>query len=365
MYLRRYCTADLPALAELFHQTIHTINARDYSPEQLAVWSPGKIDAERWDRTLSEHYSIVAEIDGIPVGFGDIDATGYLDRLYVHSEHQGEGIASAICAKLEAYACALGCKTVTVHASITALPFFQKQGYRIIKEQQVERNGILLTNFVMIHHFTETQLKGLPNMERTAPLHSGELYLPGDEEIIREQTICLERLYDFNRTRPSEFDKRTEMLHEMFAEIGESCYIEPPLHANWGGKHVHFGSHVYANFNLTLVDDTHIYVGDYTMFGPNVTIATAGHPILPELREQVYQYNIPVNIGRNCWIGAGVVIVPGVSIGSNTVIGAGSVVTKDIPANVVAVGNPCRVLREIDDRDREYYYKDCKIGFLK
>lgn len=192
-------------------------------------------------------------------------------------------------------------------------------------------------------------------------IHTGELYLPNDPEILSEQQQYLEKLYDFNLTRPSETEKRQEMLKEMFAEIGEGCYIEPPFHANFGGKNVHFGKGIYANFNLTFVDDTHIYVGDFTMFGPNVTVATAGHPILPELREQVYQYNFPVHIGRNCWIGAGAAIVPGVSIGDNTVIGAGSVVTKDIPSDVVAVGNPCRVLRPISEHDKEFYFKDRKI----
>lgn len=193
-------------------------------------------------------------------------------------------------------------------------------------------------------------------------MHVGELYLPGDEEIMTEQTLCLEKLYDFNATRPLEGEKRSTLLKEMFAEIGEGCYIEPPFHSNWGGHHVHFGKNVYANFNLTLVDDTHIYVGDYTMFGPNVTVATAGHPILPELREQGYQYNAPVHIGKNCWIGAGVVIVPGITIGDNVVVGAGSIVTKDLPDNVVAVGNPCKVLREINDHDKEYYFKDRRIN---
>ena len=192
-------------------------------------------------------------------------------------------------------------------------------------------------------------------------LHTCELYLPNDEEIMREQFLCLEKLYDYNATRPLEQEKREAMLKDMFAEIGEGCYIEPPLHANWGGHHVHFGKNVYANFNLTLVDDTHIYVGDYTLIGPNVTIATAGHPIDPDLREQAYQYNASVRIGRNCWIGAGAVIVPGVTIGNNVVIGAGSIVTKDIPDNVVAVGNPCRVLREVGDYDREFYFKGRKI----
>ncbi len=194
-------------------------------------------------------------------------------------------------------------------------------------------------------------------------LHTGEIYYPSGDEIMSEQLACLDKLYDFNMTRPTELDKRAEMLKDMFAEIGEDCYIEPPLHSNWGGHHVHFGNSVYANFNLTLVDDTHIYVGDYTMIGPNVTIATAGHPILPELREKAYQFNQPVHIGRNCWLGAGVVVLPGVTIGDNSVIGAGSIVTKDIPANVVAVGNPCRVLREINERDREYYFKDKKINW--
>lgn len=193
-------------------------------------------------------------------------------------------------------------------------------------------------------------------------MHTGELYLPGDKEIMEEQLRCLERLYDFNSTRPSEQEKRSEMMKEMFAEIGENCYVEPPIHSNWGCRHVHFGKNVYANFNLTLVDDTHIYIGDFTMIGPNVTIATAGHPILPELREQAYQYNAPVHIGKNCWIGAGAVIVPGITIGDNVVVGAGSVVTKNLPDNVVAVGNPCRVLREVNEHDRQFYFKDRKIN---
>lgn len=192
-------------------------------------------------------------------------------------------------------------------------------------------------------------------------LHTGELYLPNDDTIMEEQFRCLEKQYDFNHLRPSQMEEKTKLLKEMFAQIGEGCYIEPPLHSNWGGHHVHFGKNIYANFNLTLVDDTHIYVGDYTMFGPNVTIATAGHPILPQLRQQGYQYNAPVHIGKNCWIGAGVVIVPGVTIGDDVVIGAGSIVTKDLPDRVLAVGNPCRILREVNEHDREFYFKDLRI----
>lgn len=193
-------------------------------------------------------------------------------------------------------------------------------------------------------------------------LHDGSLYRSDDTALLEEQTACLERLYDFNATRPSEGAKREALLKEMFAELGENCYIEPPLRSNWGGKHVHFGKGVYANFNLTLVDDTHIYVGDHTMIGPNVTLVTAGHPILPALREEVYQFNLPVRIGRSCWLGAGVIVLPGVTIGDNTVVGAGSVVTRDLPCGVVAAGNPCRVLREIGERDRLYYWRDKRIA---
>ena len=201
---------------------------------------------------------------------------------------------------------------------------------------------------------------GRSDMEKDK-LHSGELYNPGDDSIMAEQMQCLDRLFRFNQIPPSGLEQRYAMLQEMFAQVGEGCYIESPLHANWGGKHVHFGINVYANFGLTLVDDTHIYVGDYTMFGPHVTIATAGHPIEPALRRKGMQYNMPVRIGSNCWLGAGVVVLPGVTIGDNSVIGAGSVVTKDIPANVVAVGNPCRVLRPIGEHDRKHYFKDREI----
>ncbi len=200
-------------------------------------------------------------------------------------------------------------------------------------------------------------------MENKDRMFTGELYLPNDAAITEEQNACLELLYTFNQTRPSEQEKRNQLLKQMFAEIGENCYIEPPFHANFGGKHVHFGKNVYANFNLTMVDDGHIYVGDYTMFAPGVIVATAGHPILPELRETVYQYNMPVHIGKNCWIGAGAIILPGVTIGDQVVVGAGSVVTKDLPSNVVAVGNPCRVIREINEHDRVYYFKNRKIDW--
>lgn len=200
-------------------------------------------------------------------------------------------------------------------------------------------------------------------MEQRERMDMGLIYDPADRTIMEEQTSYLDTLYEYNMTRPSELERRTDLLKKMLGAIGEGCYIEPPFHANWAGKHVFMGNAVYANFNLTVVDDGNIYIGDKVMFGPNVTIATANHPILPELRDRALQYNKDVHIGSNVWIGAGVVIVPGVTIGDNSVIGAGSVVVKDIPAGVVAVGNPCRVLREIGERDRICFYKMERIDW--
>ena len=201
----------------------------------------------------------------------------------------------------------------------------------------------------------------MDSKEAKKRMMEGRIYPPGDEEIMAEQVVCMQKLWEYNQIQPKDMDKRFAKLQDMFAEIGEGSYIEPPLHANFGGKYVHFGKNVYANYNLTMVDDTHIYVGDNTMIGPNVTIATAGHPIDPALRDVQAQFNMEVHIGRNVWIGGGCVLLPGVSIGDNTVIGAGSIVTKDIPANVVAYGNPCRVIREIGEHDRKYYYRDRKV----
>lgn len=191
-------------------------------------------------------------------------------------------------------------------------------------------------------------------------MESGKLYRSDDPSLLEEQLRCNELVYDFNATRPSQADLRRELLGKIFADVGEGCWVEPPLRANWG-IHTHLGDHVYANFNLTLVDDTHVYIGDSVMIGPNVTISAAGHPVDPDLRREVYQYNLPIRIGENVWIGAGAVILPGVTIGKNSVIGAGSVVNRDIPENVVALGVPCRVLREIGPRDREFYFGELKI----
>ena len=146
MIIRHYEPADCKDLANLFYDTVHTVNAKDYTEEQLHVWATGKIDLEEWNESLSEHYAVVAlENNGI-VGFGDIDQSGYLDRLYVHKDYQRRGIATAICDKLER---AVKVDKIVTHASITAKPFFEQRGFTAIKEQQVVRNGIALTNYVM------------------------------------------------------------------------------------------------------------------------------------------------------------------------------------------------------------------------
>ena len=197
-------------------------------------------------------------------------------------------------------------------------------------------------------------------------MKNGELYDCSLDEIPEELHTrlyaCKEKLYDFNHARPQELARREALLREVFAEAGENLYIEPPFYANWGCN-MHVGNNFYANFHLTVVDDADIIIGDNVMIGPNVTIITGTHPVAPELRRKPYQFNLPVHIGSDVWIGAGAVILPGVTIGDGSVIGAGSVVTKDIPPRVVAVGNPCRVLRTIGQRDYEYYHRDRAIGF--
>ena len=183
----------------------------------------------------------------------------------------------------------------------------------------------------------------------------GLIYDTCDPEIMEMQRPFQEKLWEFNRLSPFDGDKKAAYLKEVFAECGEDCYIELPFRASWGGSHVHFGNGIYANSNVTFIDDGHIYVGNRVLIGPNVVVTTANHPLNPELRKYEMQYNRDVHIGENVWIGAGAIILPGVHIGKNSVIGAGSVVTRDVPEGVLAVGIPCRVVREIGERDREFY----------
>ena len=192
---------------------------------------------------------------------------------------------------------------------------------------------------------------------------AGLIYDPADPQIMSEQAAFADRLWAFNQLRPSDTAEKERYMREVFAACGQGCYIELPFRANWGGRHVRFGNRVYANFNLTLVDDGGIFVGDDVLLGPNVTIATANHPLDPGLRSRGLQYNRDVHIGNCVWIGAGAVVLPGTHIGGSAVIGAGSVVTRDIPAGVLAAGNPCRVLRAIGPHDREYFFRDEKIDW--
>ena len=169
MVIRAYQPFDAVPLAALFYQTVHTVNRRDYTEKQLDAWAPKDIDLGAWDRSLQVHHTLVAVEDGCAVGFGDIDSnTGYLDRLYVHKDHQGMGIATALCDRLEASAAGL----LVTHASITARPFFEKRGYQVLRAQQVERRGILLTNYIMENTLTKSVCPGLPakrNRESSVP----------------------------------------------------------------------------------------------------------------------------------------------------------------------------------------------------
>lgn len=191
-------------------------------------------------------------------------------------------------------------------------------------------------------------------------MKAGKIYTDLGEGLAEDRLRGKELVYDFNHTRPSEEEKREDILRQLFGSIGENVWIEPPLSVAYGNR-THIGNNFYANFNLVLVDDIEIYIGNGVMFAPNVTITATGHPVHPELRPHGNQFSFPVTIEDYVWIGSNVVILPGVTIGKNSVIGAGSVVTKDIPQNVVAVRNPCRVLRPITDRDKEYYYKNLKV----
>ncbi len=165
------------------------------------------------------------------------------------------------------------------------------------------------------------------------------------------------KIYEYNLLRPEEEEKMDQLIRGILGKTGENVHIEQPFHCDYG-KNIEVGKFFYANYNCVILDVGKVIIGDYVMFAPNVSIYTAGHPIHPDSRNSGYEYGIPITIGDNVWIGGNVVINPGVTIGNNVVIGAGSIVTKNIPDNVIAVGNPCKVVREITEDDRKYYFKD-------
>lgn len=194
-------------------------------------------------------------------------------------------------------------------------------------------------------------------MKMRERIASGKLFTDYCEGLPEDRRQAKRRMIAFNATGPDDLEERFRLIKEIFGKETK-VWIEPPFYFCYG-TNIEIGEDSYINFNCNFVDDTKIIIGKKVMFGPAVTIATVGHPINPNYRE--YMYADPVKIEDNCWIGAGSTICPGVTIGENSVIGAGSVVTKDIPANSIAVGNPCKVLRTIDEHDMKYYYKDREI----
>ena len=200
-------------------------------------------------------------------------------------------------------------------------------------------------------------IKGENTLSMRDRIASGKLFTDYVEGLPEDRAQAKRRMIAFNATGPDTLEERFRLLNEIFGRETKA-WIEPPFYFCYG-TNIEIGDGSYINLNCNFVDDYKIIIGKRVMFGPAVTIATVGHPINPKYRE--YMYCDPVRIEDNCWIGAGSVICPGVTIGENSVIGAGSVVTKDIPANSVAVGNPCKVMRTIDEHDMKYYYKDREI----
>jgi len=189
---------------------------------------------------------------------------------------------------------------------------------------------------------------------------SGKPYKGFNDELVKERQDTKEVLYDFNLLRPSEIEKRNEWIGKLFGRVGKEFYIEPPFRCDYG-YNISIGENFYSNYNCTILDCAQVTIGNDVLFGPNVSLFTAGHPIHSVPRNEGIEYAFPITIGNNVWIGGGVIVNPGITIGDNVVIGSGSVVTKDIPPNVIAVGNPCKVLKEITDEDRNKYFRDQEL----
>ena len=189
---------------------------------------------------------------------------------------------------------------------------------------------------------------------------AGKPYLAFGEELSNERQHAKVLNYELNQLHPLDLEKRQDILKKLLGKTGETFYVEPPFRCDYG-YNIEIGENFYSNYNCTILDCAKVTIGNNVMFAPNVSLFTAGHPIHSEPRNEGIEYAFPITIGDNVWIGGNVVVNPGVSIGENCVIGSGSVVTKDIPANSIAVGNPCRVIKEITDEDKAYYFKNLKI----
>lgn len=188
-------------------------------------------------------------------------------------------------------------------------------------------------------------------MKEKEKMIAGKLYRAFEEELVEERQAAKELIFEFNALHPSKIEQRNEIIKRLFGKTGKNFIIEPPFRCDYG-YNISIGENFYANYNCTIIDCAKVTIGDNVFIAPNVSLFTAGHPIHPDVRNDQLEYAIPISIGNNVWLGGGAIVNPGVTIGDNTVIGSGSVVTKDIPANVIAVGNPCRVKRKITEKDK-------------
>lgn len=182
-------------------------------------------------------------------------------------------------------------------------------------------------------------------------------YCSMDEELLQERQIAKQKIYELNQLNPKEIEKREDIIKSLFGKIGKNFFIEPPFYCDYG-YNVTIGDNFYSNYHCTILDCAKVRIGNNVMFGPNVSIYTAGHPVDKETRNAGLEYAYDITIGNDVWIGGNTVILPNVTIGDDVVIGAGSIVTKDIPSHCVAVGNPCHVLRSITEEDKKIRY--CK-----
>ena len=197
-------------------------------------------------------------------------------------------------------------------------------------------------------------------MNQKERMLAGLPYKPWLDGLSEERLENKKRVYEFNRLSPEAVEEQDRLIREILGKTGDNVHIEAPFHCDYG-YNIDVGENFFANYNLTILDVSTVQIGNNAQIGPNVSIYTAGHPVHPDSRNSGYEYGIPVTIGDNVWIGGNVIILPGVTIGNNAVIGAGSVVTKDIPDSVIAAGDPCRIIREITEADRDFYFKERKF----
>lgn len=193
-------------------------------------------------------------------------------------------------------------------------------------------------------------------MDNITRRDQGMAYI-ADQSVFEQMKVTRTLISQFNHAPADDFETLDALAHKIIGKSGKNLAINQPFYCDYG-THITVGDNFFANYNCMILDVAQVTIGNNVLLAPNVAIYTAGHPLHPQARNSMYEYGVPVTIGDNVWIGGNVVITPGVTIGDNTVIGAGSVVTKSIPANVVAAGNPCRVIREITEADKPYYYKD-------